>query len=120
MATDTLVRRMHAAAPPIGRHKETMVIAFATNATTITADVGLNGTILHAYIVAPALDVGTQFTFSIEDEDGDEIYTSGLLDENGTRNLDPGLSVCGTITLKIVTAGSQTANETFVVKLVYS
>ena len=119
MATSTIARRMRDGAPPIGRHKETMIVDFSSNDTTITADVQLNGTIYHAFVVAPALD-GTQFTFSMEDEDDDEYYSSGLLDENQTHKLDPGVSVAGTVTLKIVTATSQTADRTFTVKLMYS
>lgn len=119
MAATTLVRRLHAGAPPIGRHVESMMVDISAHTTIVTVDVPLTGTILHAFIVAPALD-GTQFTFSILDEDSDEYYSSGLKDKSADHFLSPGVSVVGTITLKITAATVQLDDRTFNVKLIYA
>lgn len=118
MAAETIVRRLHDGAPPVGRHVESMMIDISTHTTIVTADVGLNGRIDHALVVAPALD-GTQFTFSILDEDADEMYTSGLKADGSDHPLSPDISVAGKITLKIVAATTQLADRTFNVKLIY-
>ena len=119
MVTATIVRRMGGGgSPPVGRHVEVITLAYATHATIIEADVELNGTILHAYIVAPALD-GSQYTFSIDDEDNTEVYTSGLLTESTTAIKDPGVSVAGTITLKLTAATTQLADREFRLVLIY-
>ena len=119
MTAGSLLRHLHLAAPPIGRHVQPMVIDVSVNATTVTADVQLTGTIFHAFVIAP--DLGTdQFTFSILDEDADEYYNSGAKDGNADYFLSPGVSVVGTITLKIEASAAQTTDKSFNVKLLYS
>lgn len=119
MATATNVRRSHGGGPPVGRHVESITLAYATDDTTIEADVEISGTILGCFLVIPALD-GSQATLSFEDEDDDEYYSSGLKDESQTHYLTPGFTCTATLTIKIVTATAQTADRVFKVKLLYA
>jgi len=119
MASVTNLRRTHGAGPPVGRHVETLTLDYDVNNTTITADIQLSGSILDVFFVVPSLD-GTQCTLYFLDEDGDEYYNSGLVDENQTHHLTPGFSCTGTVTIKIVTASTQSADRTFKVKIIYA
>ena len=104
---------------PINREVLEIVLDHSSDATTITKDINLNGTIMDVFFVVPTLD-GTQCTLYFLDEDGDEYYNSDLVDENQTHHLTPGFSCAGTVTVKIVTATSQTADRTFKVKILYA
>ena len=104
---------------PIAREVVELTLDFSEDDTTITGDIDINGDITDILLVIPDLNAGTQCTLSLEDGDGDEIYTSGLQTESATRHISPDIPVVGTTTVKIVTASAQIADRDFVAKIIY-
>lgn len=95
-----------------------LTLAFATNATTITATVtDLVGTVGRIVFVVPALDGVTTATLSLKDTNGVVLWTSGACAASSKTAFDStellGLILAGTITVQIVTSGNQTANRVF-------
>lgn len=108
----------------IQRSKTTLVLAYATNATTISASVGLNGLLRGIQVLAPDLDSTNTYSITITDADGFTIYTKASLTENtrttayvDANNQPLQLPLSGTHTITIVTSGSQTTDRTFSVVL---
>jgi len=117
MASTTVIKK--GSHPVLGRRIPTVTIAYATDPKVGETDIKqFYGSILDIWLNAPALD-GTQFTLSLEDEDDDEIYTSGLLDESTLHHLTPGISYAGTLTVKITAVTNQLADREFRPKIIY-
>lgn len=107
---------------PVARKTVELTLDYDDNATTTTTTIELNGEVTDIQFVIPALGVGTQCTLSLEDGDGDELYTSGLQTESATRHIVPTnvVPLCGTTTVKVVTVGTQTADHVFSAKFRYT
>jgi hypothetical protein len=103
-----------------------LVLAYATNATTITDTIDINGLLRGISIVVPNLDSSDTVTLSLTDSDSGTIYSKASIAESGTttayidaNNIPLELPLHGTVTIGIVTSGSQTANRTFKVNIYY-
>lgn len=112
---------------PIACEVVDLTLAYATNATTITKDIYINGTILDMWFTVPDLNAGTQCTLSLVNADSKEIDTSNLVDESTTHHFTPGISLSGCaintinkVTVTIVTASAQIANRDFRLEIEYA
>ena len=99
-----------------------ITLLYATNATTITATVELNGILMGISISAPDLDSTDTYTASILDTQGGTVWSKASLVRNtvtsvytDSNNYYFSQPLHGTNTLSIVTSGNQTANRTFTV-----
>lgn len=122
MAVKSFDLRRNRTVYPIASKVVDLTLDYTSNATTISKDVTINGTIMDIFFTVPDLDAGTQCTLYLIDEDNAELYNSGLVDESATHHLTPGISLDGPnqTTVKVVTADNQTANRTFKVKIKYA
>lgn len=97
---------------PYKEEEFTLTLDFATDDTTITQDIRLNGIVMNAFFVVPALD-GSQCTFYLMNGNDRQYYSSGLLDESTTHLLEDIGTAMVDPTIKIITASSQLANRAF-------
>lgn len=107
------------------RYTKTLTLAYATNATTISASTGdLNGLLAGVEINAPDLDSTNTYTVTLTDADSFTIFTRATLAENtktaiftDANNHPLRLPLSGTHTITVVTSGAQTGDRTFTVNL---
>jgi hypothetical protein len=103
-----------------------LVLLYETNATTITGTLEANGLLRGISVVVPNLDSTDTITLALLDSDGGTIYSKASIAESATTTayIDANdyplqLPLHGTITISIITSGSQTADRTFKVNIYY-
>ena len=93
-----------------------LVLAHATDNTTIESALDINGTIMSLIVVVPNLSGAGGCTVYLVTEDGYEFWNSGNLGESLTHHLQPGISLIVGDKIKIITADNQVADMTFIIE----
>jgi hypothetical protein len=90
-------------------------------ATSVSTAIPINGFLMEYIIVAPNLTTDADYDFTIDNEDGKNLYTNGTISDNATTTLlmsDKPVPMSGTMTFKCAFTTSQTV--TFTIYLYYS
>jgi hypothetical protein len=97
---------------------KTLVLAFAADDNQIvSSSFELNGMLARVVFVVPNLDSTNTADVTIKDSDGYTVYTKATVAKSTTSNEEKTTRVSGMHTITIDTSGAQTANRTFVVKM---
>jgi len=103
-----------------------LTLLYETDASVITGTVKLNGILKGTTLVVPNLDSSNTITASILDAEGGVVWTKSSIADSATtssyvdsNNYYLSQPLHGTLTLRIVTSATQTADRSFTFHIYY-
>lgn len=114
MASEALDTRYKLLTPVFRRILDVVVGADQDEGET---DLAINGWVSRLQFDVPDLDDSDTAELKLLDEDGDLLFASGELAKDTVYLIPVSLDLCGQVTFKVETSGSQTAQTSFKVKI---